>query len=342
MFGSGSSKTINITTNFVLICTGLLVILVPITSYNDNQILPITSYNYYLIMTSNNNIIRVPKCCPPYVNRNVYFAVSYFVGFDWCGILIKEDINNNNTYIVANSSDGYDYDFIKITKGPVDICRNDSSMQTNTSFDFDFLGNGSLLTLPDRFVVPRGEFCINEYVTFNPEKPIERVARFCAPDPCIGNSKNCIHKCCPYGMAINKTTRLCQKVITAANQQGSSSVSFQWRNELGVVQSSELDPPLIRHAAINLFPDGDYIKLLPDVGDCFSILPNGSLFIPYWNKYLNGDEYCVDNYLTDNDNGSLLVIYTMSSRIIWTDPPPCCLIRKYCVRRCFFYPKSCR
>jgi len=97
-------------------------------------------------------------------------------------------------------------------------------------------------------------------------------------------------------MVMNEIENLCQP---ATENFG----SFQLRGESGVaiLQAAAGKNNLgIRDAASPMCPDG-ILNFSPNNGDCFSILQNGTLFVPLFDvgeQYT--DQYCVDNLVGDN------------------------------------------
>ena len=147
--------------------------------------------------------------------------------------------------------------------------------------NFRILENGSLFILSPVEILIEEEFCIDEFQTMNAKEPTALVARFCAPDPCIG--RKCISKCCPHGMVLHESEEYeflnyqCQKMTT-----NHSSNSIQLRNEDGVkILTSKLkEIPIIRDGAAPECFD-ELFEFEPDSEDFLNILPNGSIFIPF-------------------------------------------------------------
>jgi len=88
-----------------------------------------------------------------------------------------------------------------------------------------------------------------------------------------------IRKCCLKGMILdylNETVKVCQEGTL-------ENLSFPLHNEFGVaISSSEghQSPDIIEVDALMMCTHGEPFKQIPELGDCFSILPNGSLFVP--------------------------------------------------------------
>jgi len=77
---------------------------------------------------------------------------------------------------------------------------------SSSSTEFHLLSDVELTLQP-------GEFCLNEILTEEfPSIGSHWAARFCIQDESYcGPETNCIRKCCPIGMAFNKTGRFCQQ-----------------------------------------------------------------------------------------------------------------------------------
>jgi len=111
-----------------------------------------------------------------------------------------------------------------------------------------------------------------------------------------------IRKCCPEGMIfdyLNETVKVCQELEGTLE-----NLSFPLHNELGVAISSsegQQNPDIIEVDALMMCTHGKPYKLIPELGDCFTIFPNGSLFVP---RFPSGaqvsDAYCVDYELNED------------------------------------------
>ncbi len=80
------------------------------------------------------------------------------------------------------------------------------------------------------------------------------------------------------------------------------SSTVQLRNEYGVaILPSKIEEiPTIRDGAAPKCP-GDFFELVPDSGEYFSILPNGSMFYPlFMMGEIESDQYCIDHLLKDD------------------------------------------
>lgn len=250
-----------------------------------------TSYEIYVVsgqfnFPSSMLTIHLPKCC------NI--SEEYLIGRDNCrkmpDNIVPQELNPQ-IYFTQNDP-VLERRTFDITFNNKKQCRD--GLIANISMDFQLFENGSISILANEIIIPENEFCVDHYQTFiNPEKPTGLVARYCAPDPCING--HCIRKCCPVGMVLNEPGNLCQNATENFDP-------FQLRDEFGVsiVPSSEeqslaiLDAfyPMCRHGTLNLVPDS---------GVCFSIIPNGTVFVPLLaDGQQYSDQYCVDHLVGDN------------------------------------------
>ena len=250
---------------------------------------------------------QAPSSRPIQLNKCCQDTEDYMIGFDICGEMpegaVPQELNpqlysskNRDAIPGSISSGGFN-----ISYNQRDSCED--GFVANISIHFRLLDDGSLFILPTELTISEDKFCIDQYRTLNEENPTGIVARFCVPDPCIG--RNCIRKCCPVGMVLNETANLCQ--ITREN------LGFSFHNESGVsILSSSVQNLAIHDSAALVCPDA-MINFIPEDGgdSCFSLLPNGSLFIPFFEdgqKYTN--QYCVDHQLSV-DGTQVSEIYTL-------------------------------
>jgi len=221
---------------------------------------------------------------------------SYMIGFDVCESKVEHEELIRPQITKATE----DNDEIDIEYDSFFYCGD--GLVANISMNFRMLENGSLLVLsPVEFLIEE-EFCIDEIQTMNPKESTALVARYCAPDPCTAG-RECIPKCCPHGMVLYEREEYeflnfqCQKM-----GPNHSSNRIQLRNEDGVkVLTSKLkEIPIIRDGAAPECSD-ELFDFAPDSGEYFSILPNGSMFLPSDTiGEIEPDQYCVDHLLKDN------------------------------------------
>ncbi len=154
--------------------------------------------------------------------------------------------------------------------------------------DFFFYDDGSLIVDGGKLKFKPNEFCINQIVSEKGNGEAAFAARACIRDVC--NETACLRKCCPSGMAVNNTDRLCH----------SSSIPFDviYRNENG--EPVEPDPSSVtRDGVVPKCPHG-YNPLTGESDDTFYIQSDGRLFIPYYPEDERfTDEYCVDNFVDE-------------------------------------------
>lgn len=148
-----------------------------------------------------------------------------------------------------------------------------------TSTQFNLYEDGSLKTAQGSFQF--GEFCIEQMLKSEGDSTL--VARYCIRDPC--NDTSCIRKCCPDGMAVDRTTLLCHGDVQDFN------ITIQ--DERGFVVDENIDG--IRYGIPECFEI--FSASLAD--HQFYLLPSGSLYL----EELTGtfEEYCVDNQFPINN-----------------------------------------
>jgi hypothetical protein len=175
--------------------------------------------------------------------------------------------------------------------GNLTFCPKGQIVKSST--EFQLFKNGSMKTLQGNVVRKSGEFCVDQIMTQETTTSPVFVSRFCIPDPCINNKMGCIYKCCPHGMVLNETERICQQ----------SSVPFEipFRDQSGApVGKTEILSSLI--VSDGVFVDCKYgaYSLRPSLEDDdeFYILPNGRIHTPALGEY--NDDYCIDNFVNED------------------------------------------
>ena len=155
--------------------------------------------------------------------------------------------------------------------------------------DFLIYDDGSLLAGDgERF--GRDEFCVNQVMAEKGDLGPVFAARTCVADPCDG--KPCLRKCCPQGMAVNNTDRLCHPTSTPFD--------VIYHNESGGVVSP--DPKIIIRDGVAPQCLYGFDALSQVNGDVFYIVADGRLFIP---NFPEGEqytvEYCLDHFVEDEN-----------------------------------------
>lgn len=233
--------------------------------------------------------VPLTKCC----NDGEF----YNTGFDKChawDIIPEPELfppiysyDNNNT-IRRISRDG----FALSTTNNLTSCPAGSIIKSWT--EFQIYQDGKLKTLDRQEERDFGEFCIERTLSES-EIPVF-VARFCVDDPCAGNETLCVRKCCPNGMVLNETGRVCQ----------SSSVPFvvPFRDESGTRVESH--PALItRDGVFPICENGAYsLEPSKDEEDEFYVLPDGRIHIPSFRQHEEAtrDDYCIDHFITSKED----------------------------------------
>lgn len=186
------------------------------------------------------------------------------------------------------------------------FCPNGHIVKSTT--DFQLFKNGSMKTVLKQgtnVMQKSGEFCIDRIMSqenFTSSSSAMFVSRFCIADPCANNRTGCVHKCCPNGMALNETERICQQ----------SSVPFEIpfhgdENGVDPVDRELLASSLVisdgvfvdcKHGAFSLRPS-------VEVDDEFYILADGRIRAPALDDY--NDDYCIDNFV--NEDGVVRILF---------------------------------
>lgn len=146
----------------------------------------------------------------------------------------------------------------------------------------------------DRYI---SQFCVGRVEGSTPKIAV----RFCAPDPCVHGSGQCLRKCCPIGYAMDG------KSCAPVDQQ----MDVKFRNETG-----ELVPVQLPVRAGKKPDCAHGIQLLDPVEyeeDEFFVLPSGKLYVPEF-PVPEFDEYCVENFV---NNGTL----ELKALICFPEPP---------------------
>lgn len=227
-------------------------------------------------------LIPLAKCCD--------VGGFYNAGFDSCLERDTLDMEVPGTYFDSNGT-GHAVapSAFLVSLTNLTICPNGHVVKTST--DFQIFEDGSLKTA-DGIVREPGEFCVNRIVSDSDSTaPLAMFAsRLCIADPCANSSTGCIHKCCPTGMILNETERLCQP----------SSVPFviPFHDESG----TPLLPPTSVIVRDGVFVDckhGAYsLRPSTEEDEEFYVLPNGRIHLPAIREYV--DDYCIDQFASED------------------------------------------
>lgn len=162
-----------------------------------------------------------------------------------------------------------------------------------TSTQFRLYEDGSVDTSDGKF--QPAQFCIEQSKVDGVVQP-QLVARFCVRDPCT--ETECIRKCCPDGMAMNLTSKLCAKfaddfIVAIRNENGSdAAVSIE----------------TVRHGAPHCSTPG-FNALDPSAyeEDEFYVIPSGDLYVPAYPKEDRVlEEYCIDRFFDEKETVSCM------------------------------------
>jgi len=260
--------------------------------------------NFKISISTTSNIIPITKCCP--VNE------SYVIGFDSCQAFSSNDSSSTifqqydppiYSIIISSENRTLIEDASSRIQLEINLSTCPNGLVHNVSTDFFLYENGSL-SIP-QFGIRRthGEFCIDEFETFDPQEPVKITARFCVPDSCLG--VNCIRKCCPKGMElyISDGNRIQCRVTTDPsivfdhfvfqnNLSDASPDSYVVRN--GVAPKCVID--LLEYWNSEMKP--------------FSIMKNGSMSITSYLPEINqvSDYYCID-FKTEFDRNQTVISF---------------------------------
>jgi len=250
--------------------------------------------SFQISVSTTSKIIQLTKCCA--LNE------SYVIGFDSCQAFSSNDsssaifqkydppiysiISNENRTLIEDASSRIQLE-INLSTCP-------DGFVHNVSTDFFLYENGSLSIPQFGIWRTRGEFCIDEFETFDPQEPVKVTARFCVPDPCLGAS--CIRKCCPERMELYMEfngiyhCRFIEDPIMVTDHFG--------------IQNMSEAAYVIRNGGVPICPGGiQFLKHYGNEIDAFFILDNGSISIP---NHLHGnqitDDYCFDYKTTFDES----------------------------------------
>lgn len=243
-------------------------------------------------------LIPLAKCCD--------VGEFYNAGFDSCLERDTLDMEVPGTYLDSNGT-GHAVapSAFLVSLTNLTICPNGYVVKTST--DFQIFEDGSLKTA-DGIVREPGEFCVNRIVSDSDSTaPLAMFAsRLCIADPCANSSTGCIHKCCPTGMILNETERLCQP----------SSVPFviPFHDESG----TPLLPPTSVIVRDGVFVDckhGAYsLRPSTEEDEEFYVLPNGRIHLPAIREYV--DDYCIDQFASEDGTVTIFLVLPCIRRLI--------------------------
>lgn len=221
--------------------------------------------------------IPLIKCCPD--------GEQYRTGVDYCRSFPDENITQSTAIVIYSITENENltptlsnlenfemsYNFTTCPHGEI----------VQYSTDFQFYENGTVRIRNTSLLLEPGTFCLNNITT---EPGI--AVRFCIPNPCLDG--NCVRKCCPEGMVVNRESRMCQKDFSIQFNITSQAILA------GAVPQCE------NPSAKNLI-----MKL-----DSFRILPDGRMYsFDYACEFERSTEqYCIDNWIESNNT----TVYTKS------------------------------
>lgn len=162
---------------------------------------------------------------------------------------------------------------------------------SNSSTDFRLYTDGTV-KLSDGTQLRPDDFCLNQIAEEPTIREVDFAVRYCIPDPC--NDTNCVRKCCPMGMAVNESSKLCQS--------SKEPFKFDFQETSGQIVTPDPDSYILLYGDAPACPYGMY-ALMPEENteENFYILPNGEIFVTGYPKDENTlREYCFDDFLIDN------------------------------------------
>ena len=168
-----------------------------------------------------------------------------------------------------------------------DLIKCDDGYIGKNSDQFKIFDDGTMEINHEIF--QSNEFCISEK---NNLQMTDFIVRFCIPDPCGGI--NCFRKCCPLGMVVNKTSRMCQPNpevdslltnVTFRDQHGFYSASLD-----NYIPMDGITPQCHNNGRQAFKPSDFYL------------LPDGRMKVPSFRCQFERatKEYCIDHFIHDS------------------------------------------
>lgn len=160
-----------------------------------------------------------------------------------------------------------------------------------SSTNFHLNTDGTVTLLADGNQLESNEFCLSQIAEQPTTREADFAVRYCAPDPC--NKTNCVHKCCPNGMALNETSKLCQTT--------KDPFILAFHNESGQEVTPDSRSYMIRDGNVPQCSFGMY-SLQPQINpeEFFYILPDGQIYVPgYPENDRVSKEYCIEDFMLE-------------------------------------------
>ena len=225
--------------------------------------------------------IRVTKCCA----ENLFYSM----GYDECKPFEQSPTWPPPVHIKAtNKTMSLDSSRFEVNHNTT-MCPEGYVNQTTKNFKLYL--DGSVATADVR--LNYGEFCINEAAPDPTTVEAEFVIRYCVRNPCV--EKNCVRKCCPMGMALNVTTKLCQ--------WNANEFKIEFHDTSGAIVPVDANSYVVRDGAIPSCEYGMYaLAPLDNPEEEFIILPNGQIYVTWYpENERNTSDYCTEDFLYDGD-----------------------------------------
>lgn len=240
------------------------------------------------IKTSNaSDKVSVNKCCVD--------GEFYSMGFDSCNTFDeqKSDARLPPVYsaltgeLVQNITDHLN---LRLTISLEDCKTSQKSFSTTK---FNFVNDGTLRLDNGRRYHP-SEFCINQILADS----TTFAARFCIPDSCKDNTQiGCVNKCCPNGMALNNTDRLCHP--------SEFVFDVKFHNESDIFVHVNDTSYNINDGFVPKCNSPGFNLLNENQGDDFYVQTNGEIYIPgYPEDDRSTSKYCLDNFIDEENSVS--------------------------------------
>ena len=231
------------------------------------------------------------------VNRCCSVGEFYSVGFDSCSKFDDETSDAWSPPMYSSLSGELVYNFTNDFSFTISLDDCKKGQQSFSTTKFNFVNDGTLRLDNGRRYYP-GEFCINtisaDSTTF--------AARFCIPDPCKENATQvgCVNKCCPKGMTLNNTDKLCHPSEFVID------VKFYNESEPFVINVNNTPTQyIINDGFVPKCSSPGFNLLNENQGDVFYIQSNGEIYIPgYPEEHRTTSKYCIDNFVDEENRVS--------------------------------------
>lgn len=230
--------------------------------------------------------VNLTKCCEE--------EPFYSLGFDSCKAGEIPVVWPPPVYLVKvnRTVDARLVEFSLFTE--LSTCPEGYTSQSATDFHLHVDGT---VTLANGKQLDSNEFCLNQIMEEPTTREADFAVRYCVPDPC--NETNCVRKCCPNGMALNETSKLCQTT--------KEPFKLAFHNESGHEMTPTAGSYILRDGSVPLCPFGMY-SLDPQANkeEIFYVLPDGQIYVTgYPESERASKEYCIEDFILQSGIVSL-------------------------------------